>query len=101
MQSAPGYYPQTYFGGPPPDHPQAVVVLILGILSLVFCQLIGPVAWVMGSRARKEIQASGGAVGGSGMVNAGWICGIIASSLMILAVLFFVLLAVVGAFASN
>ncbi|GAB2522197.1 DUF4190 domain-containing protein [Nocardia heshunensis] len=99
-QPTPGYYPQ-YYGAPQPDHPQAVVVLILGIASLVFCQLLGPVAWIMGSRARKDIQASGGAIGGSGMVTAGWICGIVSSALMILVIVGFVLLAVIGAVASN
>ncbi|MGW4244096.1 hypothetical protein [Nocardia sp. NPDC004722] len=99
-QPTPGYYPQ-YYGAPQPDHPQAVIVLVLGIMSLVFCQLLGPVAWVMGTRARKEIQASGGAIGGSGMVTAGWICGIVSSSLMIVVVVGFVLLAVIGAVASH
>ncbi|MEC3920484.1 DUF4190 domain-containing protein [Nocardia sp. CDC160] len=100
-QSGPGYYPQGYYGAPAPDHPQAVVVLILGIMSLVFCQLLGPVAWIMGGKARREIQDSGGAIGGSGMVTAGWICGIVSSALLILAVLFIVLMIVVGAASST
>ncbi|MVU80173.1 DUF4190 domain-containing protein [Nocardia sp. ET3-3] len=86
---------------PAQDHPQAVTILILGILSLVLCSLVGPVAWVLGSRARKEIRDSGGAIGGGGMVTAGWVCGIVSSCLMIGAIVFFVLLAVIGAFASH
>ncbi|WP_067722367.1 DUF4190 domain-containing protein [Nocardia yamanashiensis] len=77
---APGYYP------PPPDHPQATVVLVLGILSLMFCQLLGPVAWVMGRRARDEIDQSRGAMGGRGMVMAGYVCGIVATVLLVLTV---------------
>ncbi|WNJ58982.1 DUF4190 domain-containing protein [Nocardia seriolae] len=95
-QPAPGYYPQPYYGAPPPDHPQAVVVLILGIMSLVFCPLLGPVAWIMGGSARRELTRSQGAIGGSGMVTAGWICGIIASAGMILLLLFIVFAVIAG-----
>src|SRR5438128_1906635 len=33
------------------------VILVLGILSLVVCGLLGPVAWVMGNRDLKEIRS--------------------------------------------
>ncbi|MFI9506820.1 DUF4190 domain-containing protein [Nocardia sp. NPDC052566] len=83
-------YPQQPYGypayGPPPDHPQATTVLILGILSLVVCGVLGPFAWVMGKRALDEIDASGGAVGGRGNVQAGYICGIIGSVMLLLAI---------------
>ncbi|MFE3058852.1 DUF4190 domain-containing protein [Nocardia sp. NPDC059239] len=98
---APGYYPPGYYGAPAPDHPQAVVVLILGIMSLVFCQLLGPIAWIMGGKARREISESNGMIGGSGMVTAGWICGIVATALMVLVVLFIVLAIIVGAVGSS
>ncbi|MFD6352554.1 DUF4190 domain-containing protein [Nocardia tengchongensis] len=93
----PGYYPPGYYGAPAPDHPQAVVVLILGVMSLVFCQLLGPVAWIMGGKARREIAESNGAIGGSGMVTAGWICGIVATAVILLAILFVVFAIIVGA----
>lgn len=73
-------YPQY---GPPPEHPQATTIMILGILSLAFCQLLGPVAWIMASKARKEIDYSGGQLGGRGQVQAGYICGIIATCLLV------------------
>ncbi|WP_327110700.1 DUF4190 domain-containing protein [Nocardia sp. NBC_01730] len=82
--------------GPPPDHPQATTILILGILGLALCQLMGPFAWVMGKRALNEIDASGGAIGGRGNVNAGYICGIIASVLLILSLLVVGLVVVLG-----
>ncbi|MFI6871374.1 DUF4190 domain-containing protein [Nocardia sp. NPDC050406] len=101
--SYPPYGYQGYPGygyGPPQDHPQATTILVIGILSLVFCQILGPVAWIMGSKARKEIDHSGGAIGGRGNVTAGWVCGIIASCLLILAVVIYggvILVSVVAA----
>ena len=83
--------------GPPQDHPQAVTILILGILGLLLCQLLGPVAWVMGKKALNEIDASGGAIGGRGSVQAGYICGIIASVLLILSILFVVVMVILAA----
>lgn len=85
---APGY-PQPYGSpyGPPPDHPQATTILVLGILGLVFCQLFAPVAWFMGRKALAEIDASGGAIGGRSNVKAGYICGIIGTILMLLVVI--------------
>ncbi|WP_309234636.1 DUF4190 domain-containing protein [Nocardia sp. XZ_19_385] len=92
-------YPEPYYGYPPyvrpPDHPQATTAMALGIvalLSYVACPLLvvlGPVAWVMGKRAMDEIDASGGALGGRGNAQAGYVCGIIATVLLSLAVAFF------------
>ncbi|WP_051407488.1 hypothetical protein [Nocardia sp. CNY236] len=59
--------------GHPPNHPQANPVLILGILSLVLCGLLGPVAWVMGKRVLAQIDSSGGTVDGRTNANIGLI----------------------------
>ena len=98
----PGYPPPGYqqppYGAPPaygyaaPDHPQGTTILVLGILSLVVCQVLGPVAWVMGSNAIKEIDAAGGSAPNRSQVQAGRICGIIASVLVILALVSVVLI---------
>jgi hypothetical protein len=89
------YPPQPPYGTPPPygygypvppNHPQATTILVLGILGCVCCSPCGPFAWVMGHRALKEIDSSGGTVGGRGRVLAGYICGIIATVLLILGV---------------
>ena len=87
-----GNYPPNQYGGPPygfgvPDHQQAVLVLILGILGLVLCQVLAPVAWVMGNRVVAEIDASNGQVGGRSTANAGRICGIVGTVLLGLALL--------------
>ncbi|MCP9622326.1 DUF4190 domain-containing protein [Nocardia otitidiscaviarum] len=89
--SYPSYGYPAYGYGPPPDHPQATTILVLGILGLVLCQLLGPVAWIMGSKARREIDASGGTLGGRGNVTAGYVCGIVATCLMLL---YFVIFAI-------
>jgi uncharacterized membrane protein YjgN (DUF898 family) len=83
------------------DHPQAVLILVLGILSLVLCSLLGPVAWVMGRRALAEIDQSGGQLGGRSMVLAGYICGIIGSAVIIIAVVTLVVLLIVSLVATG
>ena len=85
----PNAYGQQPYGATQ-DHPQATLILVLGIIGLVTCQILGPFAWVMGNRALAEIDASNGAIGGRSTVNAGRICGIVASVLLILTVVFFV-----------
>lgn len=66
------------------DHPKATTALILGILSVVLCQLLGPFAWRIGKRAVDEIDASGGRLTGRGSAQAGYILGIIATVLLVL-----------------
>ena len=55
--------PQSSSGGPLPPHPQAVVILVLAILSFFSCGITGIVSLVMGSRVSKEIQARPGQYG--------------------------------------
>jgi hypothetical protein len=97
-----GGYPPHQYGAPPyggfvpPDHHQAVTVLILGILGLVLCQLISPFAWVMGNRVVGEIDASGGQLGGRSTANAGRICGIVGTVLFGLGLLFGLVVVIVA-----
>lgn len=79
-----------------PDHPRATVALVLGIVSLVLCSVLGPVAWVIGGGAVREIDASGGRLGGRGQAKAGQILGIIATVLLVIGILFFVVVVVAG-----
>ena len=92
------------YGAPPPyasvpDHPSATTVLVLGILGLVLCQVLSPVAWVMGNRVVREIDASQGRQGGRSSANAGRVCGIVGTILLGVAVVV-VLLVVVGTLAT-
>jgi hypothetical protein len=87
--------------GPVTDHPQSTTVLVLGIVSLVVCSILGPFAWVMGNRVVREIDASRGMMGGRSSANAGRICGIIATVLLGLGLVAFVLFFVFAIAAST
>ncbi len=91
----PSAYPQ--YGAPParvPDHPQTTVVLVLGIVGVTVFQLCAPIAWYLGTKAKREIEASNGALGGLGMVNLGRILGIVGT--VIIALSLVIVLVVVG-----
>ena len=62
------------------------LILILGILGLVVCTPLAIVAWVMGSGDLKEMDAGMMDPSGRGSTNAGKICGIIGTILMILTI---------------
>ncbi|MFG6192788.1 DUF4190 domain-containing protein [Nonomuraea sp. JJY05] len=102
--SYPNYGP-SYYGPPPQTHPQGTTILVLGILSLVVCTFIGPFAWSMGNRALREIDESGYYYENRGTVQAGRICGIVGSILMMIAlgfvVLMFGLMLITGALSSS
>lgn len=84
-----------------PDHPQATTVLVLGIASL-FVGILGPVAWYLGGKAKQEIEAAAGGLGGLQQVTIGWILGIVMTVLLVAGLLFFlvVVVLVLGVFAS-
>ena len=81
----------------PVDHPQGTTILILGILSLVVCGLLGPVAWIMGNNALAEIDRTPTAYGNRGNVQAGRICGIIATVLLAVGIVFIIIVLVAAA----
>jgi hypothetical protein len=67
------------------DHPEGTTILVLGILSLVICGILGPIAWVKGNRAMAEIESQPQTVWTNrGQVRAGQICGIVSSCLLII-----------------
>lgn len=81
------------YGYPVPQTNQkALWSMIVGIVSLVFCGIVlGIVAIVLGSTARKEIAASGGMQTGEGMAKAGVILGWVGIALTVV-----VLIAIAG-----
>lgn len=88
----PGYPPPMYpppnpygVAYPPPDNGEAVTVFVLGLLGLVACQLLGPVAWVKGNTIRKTAMIMGAPV--PGLATAGWIMGIISTIILGLSIL--------------
>ena len=72
-------------------------ILVYGILSLVVCGILGPIAWSMGNEELRRIERGEVDPSTRGNVTAGRICGMIASILMIvwfaLIMFFFVLAA--------
>nr|WP_280265139.1 DUF4190 domain-containing protein [Nocardia wallacei] len=85
----PPQYGYGYGPYPPPEHPQATTILILGIVSLL-CGLVGPFAWVMGRRVLTEIDNSGGMYGGRSNAQVGYVLGIITTVLTLLGLLMLV-----------
>ncbi len=98
-QPQPGSMPYYAFTPPVPDHPQATLSLVLGLVgligALIFCGLplvVSPFAWAVGRSALKEIEASYGRLGGSSNAKAGMIMGIIGTVLLALLVVLVVVL---------
>ena len=98
---APGPY-QPYGRPPTPNHPQATTALVLGAVGLgsvvVLCGVLlflSPVAWVMGSKALKEIDASNGSLGGRSEALWGQITGIVGTVLLVLAIVAIVVVVII------
>ena len=70
--------------GAPGNASNAVTALVLGILGIVLCPLLGPVAWVLGRKGEQEIDHSGGAVGGRGLATAGKILGMVGTAFIVI-----------------
>ncbi|MBS1848820.1 MAG: DUF4190 domain-containing protein, partial [Actinobacteria bacterium] len=76
---APGYGQRT--------NDKATLALILGIVGLVICQIASVFAIVIGGKALREIQYSGGTESGEGMAKAGRILGWIGVCIFVLAII--------------
>ena len=63
--------------------PNGTIIFVLGLVGLIFFQLLSIVAWVMGHNERKLYPDDG-------MVKAGWILGIIGTIWLILFLVIFV-----------
>lgn len=71
-------------------HPEgATTILVMGILGLVLCAPLGIAAWIQGNSYMQQCRMRG--LDPEGTATAGRICGIIASVLMIISILLFVL----------
>jgi uncharacterized membrane protein YjgN (DUF898 family) len=64
--------------------PNGTLILVLGILGIIVCQILGPVAWIMGNNGMALLNSGQGDESQRGNVNAGRICGIIGTVLLIL-----------------
>ncbi|HEX3930053.1 MAG TPA: DUF4190 domain-containing protein [Nocardioides sp.] len=101
-QDPPGSGPPGFgqgYGGyrpPPPNHPQATTVLVLGVLGIVVCGLVGPFAWGIGNTVVREIDSSGGRWGGRTEACVGRILGIVSTALLVLSLGFLLVVVLFG-----
>lgn len=77
----------------------AIVSLVTGILSIVCCQLTGPVAVITGYMARKKAEENPQEYTGSGLALAGLITGAIGTILLVLVIIYYIV--VIGLVASG
>ena len=66
---------------------RGTLILVLGILGLVICGPLGIAAWIMGSGDLKQMDAGAMDPAGRSTTQAGKICGMIATILLILGVI--------------
>ncbi len=93
------YAAPAYATAGPPTNSNATVALILGIASLLVCSLAGPVAIIIGQRARREIRQTGEQ--GDGMALAGVITGAIATALLAIVIVALIVIVVIAAASST
>ena len=89
----PGGYGPVAAAPSAPTDTSAVVALVLGILSIITCcvgPILGAIAFFVGNSALGRIRASGGAIGGEGLAQAGRITGIVGFGIGVLWVLYFI-----------
>jgi hypothetical protein len=87
-------YGQPY--GAAAEHPQGTLILVFGILG-IFVGIFAPVAWVMGSRARKEIAATGAHYSNEQNINIGRILGLVFTLIYVISIVLFIIFFVVVA----
>lgn len=76
------------------------LILALGILGLVSCQILGVVAWLMGTEDLKEIRAGRMDPSGEGMTHAGTILGVISAILLAFSLVISLLILIMVALAT-
>ena len=83
---------------PPPMRPAgagqnqmlAIVSLVLGVISILICQITGPVAVVLGFMARGKAKKNPAEYSGSGLALGGIITGLIGTLLLIFAIIYLI-----------
>jgi len=89
-QPPPPYAQYSYgpYSSEPPATSKATLALVLGIVGLTVCPGAASIpAWIIGNEAVKEIDSSGGRLGGRSMAMAGKVTGIIGTALAALGIL--------------
>ncbi len=97
-------YPQQAYGQQPYrnyEGSRATTILVFGILSIVVCQLFGPFAWSMGNADLRKVDEGLMDPRERGTIQAGRICGIVGTVLMIVSLVAFFGMLLLGAAASS
>ncbi len=85
-EESPDWNQEDYEDRPPRRRPRRTryftphrggAILTLGILSIVICGLLGPIAWIMGNTDLSEMRAGRMDPDGESVTQAGKICGIV------------------------
>ena len=87
-------------GAIPQEHPQGTVILILGILGF-FTGICGLIAWILGSKAQKEIAASGVHYSNEGNIKVGKILGMVTTILAIIGIVITIIAVIVVSVAAS
>jgi uncharacterized membrane protein YjgN (DUF898 family) len=66
---------------------QAVTALVLGILGVVCCGLLAPIAWYLGTQEQKAIREGRSPAAGEGLAKAAVVLGIIGTILLVLSII--------------
>ena len=82
-----------------PASSQATTALVLGILGIVICGVLAPVAWVMGNNEIQAIDAGRRPPENRGTANAGKILGIIGTVFLVIGLIVLIGILLFGWFA--
>lgn len=100
-------YPPAWGGYVAREHPSAQTAMVLGLISIIggfVCGaplLLGPVAWYLGAKVRREVAESQGQLQGRDGATTGMACGIASSVLLALGAVVLVLIFGVAAVGST
>lgn len=70
-----------------PEASQATTILVLGILGVIVCGVLAPIAWVMGNTELEAIDSGRRPPENRGTANAGRILGIIGTVLLVVGII--------------
>jgi uncharacterized membrane protein YjgN (DUF898 family) len=74
-------------GQPQSSSNQAITALVLGILGIICCGLLAPIAWYLGNQELMAIREGRSPAAGEGLAKAAKILGIIGTVLLVLSLL--------------
>lgn len=71
------------------DPNRPVMIFVFGLISIIACQIFGPIAFLLGQKYRQECRERG--IEPDGLATAGWVMGIVGSIFLLLGLVFFLI----------